>query len=178
MSEICCPSQVEGRSQSRAYGRVLWIVVGVNLVMFIIEMIAGLSAGSVSLQADSLDFLGDTANYGISLFVAGMALRRARMRVRLAVIFRETKIRGAFSIELERHVDDRGTFARVWCARARFERIRFERIRFEPHRCERIRRERDESERIRLARIRRKERNERRIGLGLRARARRIGRAR
>jgi dTDP-4-dehydrorhamnose 3,5-epimerase len=33
------------------------------------------------------------------------------------VIFRETKIRGAFAIELERHVDERGTFARVWCAR-------------------------------------------------------------
>jgi Co/Zn/Cd efflux system component len=31
------------------------------------------------LQADALDFLGDTANYGISLFVVGMALRyRAR----------------------------------------------------------------------------------------------------
>jgi Co/Zn/Cd efflux system component len=43
--------------------------------MFIVEMIAGFSARSVSLQADSLDFLGDTANYGIGLFVAGMALR-------------------------------------------------------------------------------------------------------
>jgi len=63
------------RGRSRAYLRVLWIVLGVNLTMFIVEMIAGLSAGSVSLQADSLDFLGDTANYGISLFVAGMALR-------------------------------------------------------------------------------------------------------
>jgi hypothetical protein len=47
--------------------------------MFIVEMIAGFSAGSVSLQADSLDFLSDTVNYGISLLVAGMALRnRAR----------------------------------------------------------------------------------------------------
>jgi dTDP-4-dehydrorhamnose 3,5-epimerase len=33
------------------------------------------------------------------------------------VIFRETKIPGALSIELERHIDDRGSFARVWCAR-------------------------------------------------------------
>lgn len=38
------------------------------------------------------------------------------------MIFRETKIRGAFSIELERHVDERGTFARVWCARELEER--------------------------------------------------------
>ncbi len=43
--------------------------------MFLIEIIAGLAAGSASLQADALDFLADTANYGISLFVVGMALR-------------------------------------------------------------------------------------------------------
>jgi Co/Zn/Cd efflux system component len=36
---------------------------------------AGLAAASVSLQADALDFLADTGNYGISLFVVGMALR-------------------------------------------------------------------------------------------------------
>jgi Co/Zn/Cd efflux system component len=36
---------------------------------------AGLMAGSVSLQADALDFLGDVANYGISIFVIGMVLR-------------------------------------------------------------------------------------------------------
>jgi dTDP-4-dehydrorhamnose 3,5-epimerase len=33
------------------------------------------------------------------------------------VIFRETTIPGAFAIELERHVDERGSFARLWCAR-------------------------------------------------------------
>jgi Co/Zn/Cd efflux system component len=71
----CCPPPAVERGHSRAYRRVLWIALGVNLAMFIVEMIAGLSAGSVSLQADSLDFLSDTANYGMSLFVAGMALR-------------------------------------------------------------------------------------------------------
>jgi len=39
------------------------------------EIGAGLTAGSASLQADALDFLGDAANYAISLFVVGMALR-------------------------------------------------------------------------------------------------------
>ena len=43
--------------------------------MFLVEIGAGLAAGSASLQADALDFLGDTANYAISLFVVGMALR-------------------------------------------------------------------------------------------------------
>jgi len=75
MSEICCHPPLAERSHSRAYRRVLWILLGVNLAMFIVEIIAGLSAGSVSLQADSLDFLSDTSNYGISLLVAGMALR-------------------------------------------------------------------------------------------------------
>jgi Co/Zn/Cd efflux system component len=36
---------------------------------------AGVAAGSASLQADALDFLGDALNYSISLFVVGMALR-------------------------------------------------------------------------------------------------------
>ena len=43
--------------------------------MFLVEIGAGLAAGSASLQADALDFLGDAANYAISLFVVGMALR-------------------------------------------------------------------------------------------------------
>jgi Co/Zn/Cd efflux system component len=58
---------------------VLWTVLGINLAMFMIEMIAGLRTGSVSLRADSLDFLSDSANYGISLLVAGMALRTRAM---------------------------------------------------------------------------------------------------
>jgi len=33
------------------------------------------------------------------------------------VIFVETTIPGAFRIELERHADERGAFARIWCAR-------------------------------------------------------------
>ena len=47
--------------------------------MFAIEISAGVAAQSVSLLADSLDFLGDAGNYGISLFVLGMAIQwRAR----------------------------------------------------------------------------------------------------
>src|SRR5262249_19192259 len=47
--------------------------------MFMVEIGAGLAAGSAALQADALDFLGDAANYGISLFVVGMALRYRAM---------------------------------------------------------------------------------------------------
>jgi Co/Zn/Cd efflux system component len=47
--------------------------------MFLIEIGAGVAAGSASLQADALDFLGDAGNYVISLFVVGMALRYRAM---------------------------------------------------------------------------------------------------
>jgi Co/Zn/Cd efflux system component len=64
------PESLNGR-----YRRVLWVALVINGTMFLIEILAGLMAGSASLQADALDFLGDVANYGISLFVIGMALR-------------------------------------------------------------------------------------------------------
>lgn len=63
----------------RTYRRVLWIALCVNAGMFLLELVAGAAAGSASLQADALDFLGDAANYAISLVVLGMALSwRAR----------------------------------------------------------------------------------------------------
>lgn len=55
--------------------RVLWIALAINAAMFAGEMAAGFAAGSRSLQADALDFLGDAANYAISLSVVGMAMR-------------------------------------------------------------------------------------------------------
>ena len=62
-----------------AYRRVLWLVLAINAGMFLVEIGAGVAAGSASLQADALDFFGDAANYAISLFVVGMALRYRAM---------------------------------------------------------------------------------------------------
>lgn len=42
--------------------------------MFAVELGAGWHAGSVALLADAADFLGDAANYGVSLLVLSMAL--------------------------------------------------------------------------------------------------------
>jgi Co/Zn/Cd efflux system component len=75
MSANCCTHTHEDQLPDRRYRRVLWAVLAINGAMFLIEMIAGVVAGSASLQADALDFLADSANYGISLFVVGMALR-------------------------------------------------------------------------------------------------------
>lgn len=69
------PVSLDPHRGNTSYRRVLWLVLAINAVMFLIEIGAGLAAGSASLQADALDFLGDTANYAISLAVVGMALR-------------------------------------------------------------------------------------------------------
>jgi cation diffusion facilitator family transporter len=52
-----------------AYRRALWAVIAINGAMFFVELGAGITAGSMALQADALDFLGDTATYALSLFV-------------------------------------------------------------------------------------------------------------
>lgn len=80
MSAHCCehrhdPGPGGGPVRQAVYRRVLWAVFAINAAMFAIEIGAGLTAGSASLQADALDFLGDAANYAISLFVVGMGLR-------------------------------------------------------------------------------------------------------
>jgi len=77
MDECCAPPPLNlgGSKKQDAYRRVLWAVLAINAAMFAVEVIAGLAAGSAALQADALDFLGDAANYAISLFVVGMALR-------------------------------------------------------------------------------------------------------
>lgn len=80
MSVHCCQAPPSDQHRDNAaYKKVLWIVLAINAAMFLVELCFGLAAGSVSLQADALDFFGDAANYAISLSVAGMAIhRRAR----------------------------------------------------------------------------------------------------
>src|SRR5207302_8158257 len=74
MSANCCDDCGPDKANP-AYKRVLWTVLAINAAMFAVEIGAGVAAGSASLQADALDFLGDASNYAISLLVVGMALR-------------------------------------------------------------------------------------------------------
>lgn len=80
MAGGCCgEGHVEPPGANRAWRQALWIALAVNAAMFVVEIAAGVAAGSASLQADAIDFLGDSANYAISLGVAGLALSwRAR----------------------------------------------------------------------------------------------------
>ncbi|MFT5440098.1 MAG: Co/Zn/Cd efflux system component [Alphaproteobacteria bacterium] len=52
-----------------AYRRALWAVIAINATMFIVEITAGFTSRSQALQADALDFLGDSMTYALSLFV-------------------------------------------------------------------------------------------------------------
>jgi Co/Zn/Cd efflux system component len=61
-------------AQDPKYRHILWFALVVNAAMFFIEFGAGFRSGSVSLLADAIDFLGDAANYGVSLAVLAMAM--------------------------------------------------------------------------------------------------------
>jgi len=78
MSASCQSSGCGGNPRfdgmDNRYVRILWLVIAINAAMFAIEMVAGQLAGSQALQADALDFLGDTLTYGISLAVIGRSL--------------------------------------------------------------------------------------------------------
>jgi Co/Zn/Cd efflux system component len=72
-----CPSDVP--AADHRFRRVLWLALVVNAAMFLVEVIASWVSGSLALQADALDFLGDSFNYAISLVVLPMGLAtRAR----------------------------------------------------------------------------------------------------
>jgi Co/Zn/Cd efflux system component len=78
----CCSEAPRFDGCSPAYRRVLWAVIAINAGMFALETLGGVLAGSLALQADALDFLGDTLTYAISLWVLG---RPARWRARAAL---------------------------------------------------------------------------------------------
>lgn len=81
MAGNCCGSGSDDQASLNdpRWRLALWIALAVNAAMFIFEFVAGAAADSRALQADALDFFGDSANYAISLVVAGMALSwRAR----------------------------------------------------------------------------------------------------
>jgi Co/Zn/Cd efflux system component len=75
MSAHCCNHET-GRFEgaSPRYRRILWLVIALNASMFLVEVVAGALAGSMSLQADALDFIGDAATYGLTLAMIGRPL--------------------------------------------------------------------------------------------------------
>lgn len=75
MANCCEDKGCEVAALREQHGRVLWIVLAINAVMFLVEGTAGVLARSTSLLADSLDMLGDALVYGFSLFVLARSAR-------------------------------------------------------------------------------------------------------
>lgn len=71
----CCGATPRFDGLDSRYKRILWTVIGLNAVMFAVEITAGALACSQALQADALDFLADTITYGLSLAVIGSSLQ-------------------------------------------------------------------------------------------------------
>jgi Co/Zn/Cd efflux system component len=72
----CCSGHCTNSEPSvdPRFRKALWIALWVNALMFGVEIVGGLHAGSVSLLADAVDFAGDAANYALSLSVLSMGL--------------------------------------------------------------------------------------------------------
>lgn len=74
MSHDCCHDHLHSGGPSLAKRkRIIIAALVINAAMFAVEMAAGLGSGSMSLQADAIDFLGDAANYATGLVVLGLA---------------------------------------------------------------------------------------------------------
>ena len=75
MASCCEDKSCEITALHEQHGRVLWIVLAINALMFFVEGWAGLLAQSTSLLADALDMLGDALVYGFSLVVLARSSR-------------------------------------------------------------------------------------------------------
>ena len=94
MSASCCShSTCSSPPVDPRFRKALWVALLLNALMFFVEFGASWTSGSVSLMADSIDFFGDAANYGLSLAVLAMA---ASVRSRAALFKAATM--GAFGV--------------------------------------------------------------------------------
>lgn len=73
MSGCDCGAACQTAPPDPGYRRALWIALVLNAMMFVVELVSSFRAHSVSLLADAVDFLGDAGNYGVALFVLGLA---------------------------------------------------------------------------------------------------------
>ena len=65
----------EHKKDDIIFRKILWLCLGLNFSMFIVDILASHLAGSVALLADAIDFFSDSASYAISLYVLGKSLR-------------------------------------------------------------------------------------------------------
>jgi len=76
----------------------LRLLLGINALMFVVEMTAGMIAQSAGLIADSLDMFADAAVYGLALYAVGHS---AKMQVRAAHLAGVLQLILAFGVLVE-----------------------------------------------------------------------------
>ncbi len=76
MGASCCGDgfDLKIKEVNKNFKRALWIALILNFSMFVLENIEGFRSHSLSLRADAIDFLGDSANYFLTLMVLTSAL--------------------------------------------------------------------------------------------------------
>ncbi len=75
MAGSCCNSNhSESALTNNRFRKALWVALWINASMFLVEIFASSHSGSASLLADAIDFLGDAANYVISLSVLSLGM--------------------------------------------------------------------------------------------------------
>ncbi|PKM04682.1 MAG: sodium:proton antiporter [Gammaproteobacteria bacterium HGW-Gammaproteobacteria-6] len=80
-----------------------WLL-GINAVMFVLEMAAGLIAQSAGLIADSLDMFADAAVYGLALYAVGRAVSLQMTAARIAGVVQAVLALGVLLEVLRRFV--------------------------------------------------------------------------
>ena len=75
MSDCCSNKSCELEALRVKQASMLKVVLGVNAVMFVVELLAGLTSGSASLVSDSLDMLGDAMVYAFSIYAVAQSAR-------------------------------------------------------------------------------------------------------
>ncbi|MBF0102353.1 MAG: cation transporter [Desulfobacterales bacterium] len=69
MADCCNNTVCEIKKLQARQSKTLKVVLGINLGMFFVEFMVGLTVASTALLGDSLDMLGDALVYGFSLYV-------------------------------------------------------------------------------------------------------------
>jgi Co/Zn/Cd efflux system component len=93
MSDCCTNKTCELEALRHRQAAILKLVLIINAAMFVVEFLAGLSAGSVALVSDSLDMLGDSLVYAFSLY----AVAESQRAKALSALFKGC-VMGAFAL--------------------------------------------------------------------------------
>jgi cation transport ATPase len=91
-------------SNAAEESKTLGVLLGINGVMFLVELTLGYFAQSAGLIADSLDNFADAAVYGLALYAVGRAARTKLKAARLAGVLQMILALGALTEVVRRFV--------------------------------------------------------------------------